>query len=675
MRLHRLQLSGFRGFLHSVTIPMGRGFTIISGRNGAGKSSVCDAIEFALTGDIGRYASATEGGERISDYLWWRGTGTPSERYVELIFLDDNGVEYKVRRGPEGIDRASAERLKNLYEPALAPPDPINTLALTSVIRDEAITLLSTDLSEVERYEFVKRAVGLAGSLSIETKSDELLEELNRVNKESEGRYANVAEMLSLRTALLSETKSRASLVQDYSIADIEEAASQMIPGSRPPGEELLFTLTRATRETYTQILSFERLLTGFVQCEELRGQVEGVEYQERLRTIKEEIDVIRDNLDRAQKNDGELKVTLADEQKKHSRQVSLAVLIEHGKRVGLIDGACPLCGSKIATAEYDSHLATLSQELSIQNQNLVSLISRQASATDEVTEHIRKLAATREAYAQAEQLTAQLQARTARLAEEASKLGVEASNEGIRFRLEALRQRVSRLEELRSNLEAVRSLDTVNALERELDSLRKERDRAEKELENINSAKTVAERIKQTIKRTAGEVLDDKLAALNPLMTELYQRLKPHVEWQEIKYRMRGDVRRFLSLLVGADLNPRFIFSAGQRRALGLAFLLSVHMSRRWCKLRTLVLDDPVQHIDDYRALHLVETLSAINRRDFQLICTVEDSSLADLLVRRLSTTQTDSGIEILVKYEPGRGSYAEPKEVLPTQGTLLSA
>ena len=57
------------------------------------------------------------------------------------------------------------------------------------------------------------------------------------------------------------------------------------------------------------------------------------------------------------------------------------------------------------------------------------------------------------------------------------------------------------------------------------------------------------------------------------------------------------------------------------------------------------MLLDDPVQHIDDYRALNLVEVLAAIRRSGRQVIVSVEDIALADLLCRRLTSTDTQSG------------------------------
>lgn len=91
------------------------------------------------------------------------------------------------------------------------------------------------------------------------------------------------------------------------------------------------------------------------------------------------------------------------------------------------------------------------------------------------------------------------------------------------------------------------------------------------------------------------------------------------------------------MNFTVGDGKNPQFLFSSGQRRAAGLAFLLAIHLSRPWSRLRSLLLDDPVQHIDDYRALNLVEVLSGIRRAGRQIIVAVEDTALADLLCRRL--------------------------------------
>jgi hypothetical protein len=195
--------------------------------------------------------------------------------------------------------------------------------------------------------------------------------------------------------------------------------------------------------------------------------------------------------------------------------------------------------------------------------------------------------------------------------------------------------------------------------------------------MNRLSTAEQNAKSAADSTRRVAWEIVDERLAALSPLLSEMYVRLRPHAAYVDLTYKMRGDVKRFLSFAVGQNINPRFTFSSGQRRALGLAFLLSVHLARPWSHLKTLVLDDPVQHIDDYRALHLVETLAAIRQLGRQVICTVEDTSLAELLCRRLRSTGLGEGLLIELEHDPQQGSVIQRKSAigpLPT-AMLVSA
>ena len=130
--------------------------------------------------------------------------------------------------------------------------------------------------------------------------------------------------------------------------------------------------------------------------------------------------------------------------------------------------------------------------------------------------------------------------------------------------------------------------------------------------------------------------------------MSELYRRLRPHPVWDDIEYSVRGDVRRFLKLQVGGGVNPQFVFSSGQRRATGLAFLLSMNLSISWNLWRSILLDDPVQHVDDFRTIHLAEVLAHLCHGGQQVVCAVEDSALADLMCRRLSSSREVAGKRI---------------------------
>ncbi len=97
MKLHRLEIEGFGPFRERQVIDFDAfdddGLFLISGRTGAGKSSILDAVCFALYGSIPRY-SAGEKGLR-SDYSE---LGEPTE--VALEFSAVSG-RYRVIRSPE----------------------------------------------------------------------------------------------------------------------------------------------------------------------------------------------------------------------------------------------------------------------------------------------------------------------------------------------------------------------------------------------------------------------------------------------------------------------------------------------------------------------------------------------------------------------------------------------
>jgi recombinational DNA repair ATPase RecF len=168
-------------------------------------------------------------------------------------------------------------------------------------------------------------------------------------------------------------------------------------------------------------------------------------------------------------------------------------------------------------------------------------------------------------------------------------------------------------------------------------------------------------------------QILTEQFDTVMPLLKELYRRLRPHTDWTEIESDFGGKVRASLNFTVEAH-NPQFLFSSGQRRAAGLAFLLTMHLSRSWCTWRSLLLDDPIQHIDDYRALNLVEVLSAIRRTDRQVIIAVEDPALADVLCRRLGSNRRDVGRQFeLHQSNTGTAQIANQRDIYPMPQLVL--
>jgi chromosome segregation protein len=179
---------------------------------------------------------------------------------------------------------------------------------------------------------------------------------------------------------------------------------------------------------------------------------------------------------------------------------------------------------------------------------------------------------------------------------------------------------------------------DRLVATQTRVNNLRDSSEAETARLDSLSRALEAAKQIDRANKVVANELLTEQFETVLPLLKELYLRLRPHSEWQEIETDIAGHVRASLNFTVGDGKNPQFLFSSGQRRTAGIAFLLAIHLSRPWCTFETLLLDDPVQH-------NLVEVLASIRRTGRQVIVAVEDAALADVLCRRLRSVIGDEG------------------------------
>jgi DNA repair exonuclease SbcCD ATPase subunit len=680
MKLTRLEVSGFRGIRGRADIWFPSGFTVIVGRNGAGKSTLCDAIEYALTGSITKHRCGSEKGENIEQYLWWRGTNPPEERYVSLTLVDADGREYPITRRPDGKDPDALRTVTPLLcrqavDPAKKPTD----VCVASIIRDELITELSVDMTELERFEFVRSAVGSANLGSLEARLDEVQKALERQIDSAEREYERVRDRVVQIVADISRLRTESPVEREVQAIESRLRAKLGLPAAEPgqlvnEARRVLSAL-RLRVERGSQLLNRieARLRSGAPQSDAaLESDYLQVEIE--LRRAEAELSALQQTVSEFRR--------LARELETESGASSLAELHRHGSDLGLADGRCPLCGSLISEEEFRRHLRSIKAGLQEAAVRLADARSRLGAAEEAERGKNQSVLELRTAVGRLEASLQEIRALREQVKSDRASLGIEPSANDwdaapVASWLDLQRRELNELETSIVSLEAAQQLSRVSDREKELDVVQQASRSAERRLEETRRAASRAKSAIDTLRRISGEIVDERLAAISPLLEELYSRLRPHIDWPEISYLVRGDVRRLLSLRVGAGLNLRYMFSSGQRRAAGLAFLLAVSLSRPWCGFRSLILDDPVQHIDDYRAMHLVETLAAVRRTGLQVICTVEDAALAELLTRRLRSTQEDAGALVELEYQPGEGGRVlREKPIVPfASQVLLSA
>ena len=684
MKLGLIEAAGFRGIKSSVSVPVTDGFLILSGRNGSGKSTLFDAIEFALTGQISRPALTPENRESINNYIWWRGSGEPLERFVRLVFDlgDDRNLE--VRRRPEGAEfrvvNHSGE-VSVLDEAALrgifaresdSDTQLLPRLCGTTIIRDEQITELSVDAPEASRFTLVRDTLGSTQTSDIEERLKRTKQVLDARVKRLESAYESARVEVNRLVAQTSEARSDFETEPDSEQAQLGLAVALGLARDSDSDELMRRARSRIGKlRSHTSTLS--RSIPRLKEIERRRTEIETEAYRATDRRLNQQLvqaaeaeRLAKDARSAAEREAGRFK-----EQQPHIR--SLGELLEHGKRVGLKDGRCPLCGSGITEESFESHLRETTETVERKSRGLfAALTSREEALTAEVAAESRRRLA-EAALRQHRQLGDDLRVELKEVDRELRKLEGfaaprELSADAIESCLAEARSGLAAIEAPMVGLEVSAAYARLMEQERVLAQARKGFTSVQKSLEAARRASSHLEQADRTVRRVAGELVDERLAQLEPLLMELYERLRPHVEWATVGYRVRGDVKRFMRLTVGDDeLNPRFMFSSGQRRALGLAFLLSVHLSTTWSRWNTLIMDDPMQHVDDYRALHLAEVLGSIRRSGRQILCAVEDRSLADLLARRLATSESENGSLVQFTYELGKGSIVASVETFP--------
>jgi DNA repair exonuclease SbcCD ATPase subunit len=670
MKIAYVAVSGFRGFREPTRFEFEPdiGFVVFSGPNGVGKSTICDAIEYAITGAISKYEVARSGRESVADYVWWRGSDGPKECWVEVGLIDEDGTRLNVRRSKHEGPNVRPERLVTaLCASGPRPEDPLNQLARTLIIRDEWIARWSLDLSAEDRFNFVRDALGITSDNSLIKRAEEVISAASAAYENAT--LAVSAPRLSLQRAIAALTEARSQIDAAPDVGQsLAFFVSLGIDSSKTVTEQIA-AATKLVEDRRTVLAQFEQALA---KARNHKGDLTVLSSGQLADALADaqktaaELDAQRAAVNQALES---ARKQLENERGADQWAINMAQLLEHGERVGLQHNHCPLCDAQRTDDEFRDAISRARDHLSLRERKVAELRRTLEAASGSERALLVKISEARAAMGRiTQQHTFAERIRTEiELAYRLAGIAVDPGNlEAASLAFAEKREEMVRMEQALTRLHASRAIEQVAAAESNVQALREEVELAEAAAATFELAQERAKRIRRAALSAVNEMVDERLWAIGPLLSELYGRLRPHVEWKEIDYKLRGDIRRALNLTVGENLNPQFVFSSGQRRAAGLAFLLAVHLSRPWCKLRTLVLDDPVQHIDDYRAINLVEVLVALRKQKHQIIVAVEDRDLANLLSRRMQGATEARGKRIDLDISPTGGGEIVREQLL---------
>jgi chromosome segregation protein len=676
MKLDFVEVAGFRGFRDRTRFDIPAGFVVLVGRNGAGKSTVLDAIDFALTGTINKFDVRTAKGGGLEDHIWWVGDGQASERYVSVGFVDDNEERFVIRRDWLNQHANQEKLISRLYAGDGGEVQSVETLMQTSLIRDERIVAFSLDLAEQQRFAAVRAAIGGIIGPDYSERTSAVSRAAVAARDAQQRRFDEAQAELGRSLSALTEARSVAERSSDIADA-IQILDSLQIALAEPPGEraeairniivdkaQALHNIDVARRRAIELMPEYNYVNSAAANKE---AEALQLDWQNAVRDRQAALDISNLAL-RA----------LQSEQEADTFAAHMSALLEHGHALGLQDGHCPLCNAVRTNKEFSSAIASARSRLADRGKRLAAASEAFARAQASLKTATEKLEI---AQAKLAEFTSRRQRVLDGIAEirtiyEQNNFNAALAEDPISAETLWLQEqdKLVRLERALFIVEASSAIDQVRNIEAHSNRLRASVEQEAAKVVEAERAVDLAKQIEASAKQLTNQILTEQFDTVMPLLKELYRRLRPHAGWTEIESDFGGKVRGSLNFTVGGGHNVQFLFSSGQRRAAGLAFLLAVHLSRRWCKLQTLLLDDPVQHIDDYRALNLVEVLSAIRRTGRQVIVAVEDEALADVLCRRLRSVESQIGRRFNLRASATGTAeiasideiYAMPREVL---------
>lgn len=674
MKIDFVEVSGFRGFRDTARFPFPSGFVVLTGRNGAGKSTILDAIDFALTGTIDKFPVTTAKKGGLENHIWWAGSGAAQRQYVSVGFIDEDGNKFTITRDRDQLLKPPLDEVADRLCSGPISGDWTRTLIRTSLIRDETLAGLSMDLPEQGRFEAVRAAIGGLAGPDHSVRTSAIVDAAKAARADQEASLGKLQDSLGRALSALTEARSVADRQTDVSEA---EAIIKRLEPSVGTGVGAAEALRRriAERKQSNQALADLVKRAKQLNMELLDSNTDTAKAS--VETAIQTIDILtRDGVLAAEELETAVAAEAAEKQA-DAFAAHMIALLNHGEEVGLIDGHCPLCDATRNDAEFAAGLTAARARLSGRGDAAARSADRVARALNKTKEIESGLVKARQALAELQARGAQISAELNRLTLDCERLGLNirsADFENIDLQLLQRSEETAEVERALFILEASGAHDRVATLETRIQQLRAEIEQENLKMANAERAFESAKQIDNAAKTVANQILTEQFDTVMPLLKELYQRLRPHANWREIETDFGGKVRASLNFTVGDGKNPQFLFSSGQRRAAGLAFLLAIHLSRPWAKLQTLLLDDPVQHIDDYRALNLVEVLSGIRRLQRQVIVAVEDPSLADLLCRRLRSVSGETGRRFdLTTNSTGSASIETEIEISPLPMDVL--
>lgn len=193
-------------------------------------------------------------------------------------------------------------------------------------------------------------------------------------------------------------------------------------------------------------------------------------------------------------------------------------------------------------------------------------------------------------------------------------------------------------------NISKLINLYENNEILKVIEKLKIEKEIFKSDLENVDKMIEDLKELKKYIDDTILRKVNNKSEEYENKIQYLYKILSPHRNFNGLKIRIDskgGNLNNTLRIEVFDEENmslmnnPAYLFSSAQINTLAIAIFLTFSLDNNWSKLDTILLDDPIQNMDDINVYNFTDIIRRISEKK-QIIISTHDDRIKDFMITK---------------------------------------
>ena len=675
---HSLAIEHFRGFNSATLIPLNASAVIVAGANGRGKTSLFDAIQWLVSGRIERLEELRyRKEEHIVNHYAPPGSKAKVicklkiDSFSELATVtrigDSNSSILEIQANGATIVGEKAETwLRKELGKSDLEKDAFNREFLSAGLLQQDVVREFLLASPAERHQILSRMLGISVVSEFVTNLDESMKAISGWVKELNSDVRKTRDSVNEVERQIKEivTRIESSPLLAGAMEELLNKASEL--GLRFLLEQYTDDLESSVKPFASQLKQCGQLLTKLVESTDIlysnmREKPTGVidELLERSSKLEKQIESEKSLLEADRNIEMTLLKKVRDIRSKTDTLRQIASLA-----IPLLTDHCPVCQQKIDPAHVKKHLESVVAdqtellEAERSHKRIEESISTRERKLLELRANYNNTIAAKKDLEEWEMRFNLLFNELVRVGQSLGRIGyvvpigdsVSASKwlPTLKAWVGENIDKLASLEMTAENLSAAQSVSTehsrLNRAKQELDHLQSQQTEKEKTLEMATRSLTDRRFLLQIAKEKEVEVVEEIFNELQPVVQDLFSRLAPHPTFRqlsishELYYGKGTSIPRAVDPLYSLEVNPNIVFSSAQANVAAICYFLALAFSSSTTDFGFVLLDDPLQSMDDVNILGLSD-LCRFLRKEKQLIIATHEDRLSNLLLRKLTS------------------------------------